>query len=65
MYLARSSSSVQALGNTVGKTLGSGAYAKLKSAWSPFERQMVRLLFNSVYINLELNFHVSGFHQDN
>lgn len=31
----------EALGYTQGKTLGSGTYAKVKAAWSPFERKMV------------------------
>ncbi len=30
-----------ALGYTVGKTLGSGTYAKVKAAWSPHQRRMV------------------------
>ena len=32
----------EALGYTQGKTLGSGTYAKVKAAWSPFEKRMVR-----------------------
>lgn len=32
----------EALGYTQGKTLGSGTYAKVKAAWSPFEKKMVR-----------------------
>ena len=35
----------EALGYTQGKTLGSGTYAKVKAAWSPFERRMVRNLY--------------------
>lgn len=31
----------EALGYTMGKTLGSGTYAKVKAAWSPFEGKMV------------------------
>ena len=31
----------EALGYTQGKTLGSGTYAKVKAAWSPFEKKMV------------------------
>ena len=31
----------EAIGYTQGKTLGSGTYAKVKAAWSPFERRMV------------------------
>ena len=33
--------SPEGLGYTLGKTLGSGTYAKVKAAWSPFERKMV------------------------
>ncbi len=43
-YLGCSSKSIpcpQVLGYTLGKTLGSGNYAKVKAAWSPFERKMV------------------------
>ena len=32
----------EALGYTQGKTLGSGTYAKVRAAWSPFEKKMVR-----------------------
>lgn len=31
----------EAMGYTMGKTLGSGTYAKVKAAWSPFEGRMV------------------------
>jgi hypothetical protein len=34
----------EALGYTQGKTLGSGTYAKVKAAWSPFERRMVSIV---------------------
>ena len=34
--------SSEALGYTTGKTLGSGTYAKVKAAWSPFVGRMVR-----------------------
>lgn len=33
----------EAMGYTMGKTLGSGTYAKVKAAWSPFEGRMVGL----------------------
>ncbi len=45
-YIRRSYKSVpcpQALGYTTGKTLGSGKYAKVKAAWSPYEREMVSI----------------------
>ena len=29
---------------TLGKRLGSGTYAKVQAAWSPYERKMVSLL---------------------
>ncbi len=44
IYLQCSASEVpcpEALGYTQGKTLGSGTYAKVKAAWSPYERKMV------------------------
>ena len=31
----------EAMGYTMGKTLGSGTYAKVKAAWSPYEGKMV------------------------
>lgn len=31
----------EALGYTIGKTLGCGTYAKVKAAWSPHQRRMV------------------------
>ena len=31
----------EAMGYTMGKTLGSGTYAKVKAAWSPYEGRMV------------------------
>ena len=39
----------ETLGYTQGKTLGSGTYAKVKAAWSPFERKMVRIVKDSHY----------------
>ncbi len=45
LYLNCPSTSIpcpQVLGYTLGKTLGSGKFAKVKAAWSPYERRMVR-----------------------
>ncbi len=45
LYLSCPSKSVpcpQILGYTLGKTLGSGKFAKVKAAWSPYEGRMVR-----------------------
>ena len=39
---AKYAPSPEALGYTMGKTLGSGTYAKVKAAWSPFVGRMVR-----------------------
>ncbi len=36
----------EAMGYTMGKTLGSGTYAKVKAAWSPFEGRMVNDIQN-------------------
>ena len=33
--------SAEELRYTLGKTIGSGAYAKVKAAWSPYEQKMV------------------------
>lgn len=44
LYLKCSSQYIpcpEALGYTMGRTLGSGTYAKVKAAWSPFEGRMV------------------------
>ncbi len=61
---AKSVPCVQALGYTVGKTLGSGAFAKVKAAWSPFEHQMVRILIVCVYkFSFEVTY-LLGRHQD-
>ncbi len=35
---------VESLGYVLGKTLGSGTYAKVKSAWSMSDRKLVSLL---------------------
>ncbi len=46
-YLSSSSLTtpyLQVLGYTLGKTLGSGKFGKVKAAWSPFERRMVKKL---------------------
>lgn len=39
----------EGLGYTLGKTLGSGTYAKVKAAWSPQERQMVSPTLHTGY----------------
>ncbi len=66
-YLRCSSKSipcVQALGYTMGETLGSGANAKVKAAWSPFERQMVRIRVHLVlHLVLKVTY-LLGCHQD-
>jgi len=36
----------EALGYTMGKTLGTGTYAKVKAAWSPYEGRMVSIILN-------------------
>ena len=38
----------EAMGYTMGKTLGSGTYAKVKAAWSPFEGRMVSELLGKI-----------------
>ena len=49
---SRYAPSPESLGYTMGKTLGSGTYAKVKAAWSPFAGRMVRNIssFNVVVI---------------
>ncbi len=48
----------------MGETLGSGANAKVKAAWSPFERQMVRILVHLVlHLVLKVTY-LLGRHQD-
>ncbi len=48
LYLSCPSTSIpcpQVLGYTLGKTLGSGKFAKVKAAWSPYELRMVREVY--------------------
>lgn len=42
-YISADISNPEALGYTLGKTLGSGTYAKVKAAWSPKEKKMVSI----------------------
>ncbi len=41
-FLSKSVPCPQILGYTLGKRLGSGKFAKVKAAWSPYEGRMVR-----------------------